>query len=160
MIEIYLGQGGFTKVKCSFNPPASDEEIKLFENNNKVVLPKDYKNFLKQCNGCRLFEDVNYGGESYLFSLKQIEEYPSESVPKGWLLVGYFYEDLIIIDTNKSNSGNMNYLFVNDCCLSFNYAEPLNSNFEIWFDRVIISQGEKFWTWKLYNAENYYKLCR
>ena len=77
IIEIYCGGGVFSKVNCSFNAPASDEEIGVFENSHGTILPNDYKNFLKQCNGCRLFEDLEYGGESYLFSLKEIEEYPN-----------------------------------------------------------------------------------
>lgn len=107
-------------------------------------------------------EVVLFSLVSYLFSLKEIEEYPNEyiDIPKGWFVIGYFYEDLIIIDTNRNSSGNTNYLLVNDCCCPFDNAKPLNSNFEIWFDRVIISQGYKFWTWQRYNANNYYKLCR
>lgn len=162
IIDIYCGEGVYLKTKCLFNEPASDEKIALFEKKQDVIIPDDYRNFLKQCNGCTLFDDIKYGGESYLLSLKEIEEYHNIYVdmPKGWIIVGYFYEDLIIIDTNKYSKGNLNYLLVNDCCSSYEYAKPLNSNFEIWFDRVIINQGSKFWTWKIYNADNYYKLCR
>jgi hypothetical protein len=61
-----------------------------------------------------------------------------------------------MVDANRYSAGIMNYLLVKDCCIPFEYAKPLNSNFGIWFDRVIINQGQKFWTWELYNAENYY----
>ena len=69
------GEEGFTyNATCTFNPPATDEQIAYVEKQTGYKLPDDYKTFLKITNGCRLFDDVQYGGEAYLYSLQQLVE--------------------------------------------------------------------------------------
>ena len=37
-----------------FNPPATDEEIKMWENRNNITLPESYKDWLSFSNGSRI----------------------------------------------------------------------------------------------------------
>jgi hypothetical protein len=68
-IEVQPGDGDLSRVTCTFNPPATVDELNDFVRKTKFVLPEDYINFLKICNGCILFDDIGYGGESELYSL-------------------------------------------------------------------------------------------
>lgn len=36
--------------------------------------------------------------------------------------------------------------------------EKLNLNFELWLELIILAQGNIFWDWKYYTAENSYRL--
>ncbi|WP_088070058.1 SMI1/KNR4 family protein [Gottfriedia luciferensis] len=61
----FQGEEGYlSRVECTFNSPASDEELKSFEKETGFILPNDYKEFLKISNGCRLFDDVEYAEKS------------------------------------------------------------------------------------------------
>ncbi|MDQ7862276.1 SMI1/KNR4 family protein [Peribacillus frigoritolerans] len=45
---IEVNEDGFTyKATCTFNSPASDEQIHSFEKKTGLLLPEDYKEFLK-----------------------------------------------------------------------------------------------------------------
>lgn len=154
------GEGGYlAKVNCTFNPPASDEKIRDFERKTGLVLPNDYKEFLKISNGCRLFDDIEHGGEIELYSLDQIidlnEHYDEFD---GCFDIAYIYQDNIVIKSKHYNEGEKNYLFWKGHIDQFEEATPLDMNFELWLDRFIISSGSKFWWWSIYTADNYYEL--
>lgn len=68
ILQIQDEQGYLYKAKCTFSPPASDEEINNFEKQTGLIIPSDYKAFLKITNGCRLFDDINSGGEIEFYS--------------------------------------------------------------------------------------------
>lgn len=160
-INVYSGKGNILKKTCKFKEPASEEKIELLEKSVGLSLPPDYKNFLRQCNGCSIFEDIDYDGEIYLYGLKEIEDAKkkfSNYVPKDWLIIGEAYEDLIIMDLERYKDNDNNYLLINDCYSSYKYAEKLNCNFEIWLDRIVATGGQKFWTWRYNDANHYYKL--
>ena len=154
------GEGGYlAKVECTFNPPASDEEIKNFERQTGLILPNDYKEFLKISNGCRLFDDIESGGEIELYSLDQIidlNEHYDEF--EGCFAIAYIYQDNIVINSKHYSDAKKNYLFWKGHIDQFEEAIPLEMNFELWLDRFIISSGAKFWSWSIYTAENYYEL--
>ncbi|GFM13721.1 SMI1 / KNR4 family protein [Bacillus sp. FW1] len=58
-----------------------------------------------------------------------------------------------MIDKDKLDEGDPNYLYI----LEIGEYTPLNLNFEIFLDRYIQSNGEAFWVWQYYTAENYYR---
>lgn len=67
------------EVKCTFEEPASPEEIIQAEKDLKMKFPEDYKEFLLLHNGATLFssigeDGVENGGELWLFSIKEIKE--------------------------------------------------------------------------------------
>jgi hypothetical protein len=149
--------GSFSTGKCVFNQPIQYEEIIRFQTKLKYELPIDYINFLMINNGCTLFEDSNFGGEILFYRLEEIESNTYEDNAEGFLKIGTIYQENIIINLKLYKKGEPNYLMVKDQHDHFLEAIKLESNFEIWFDRFIICQGEKFWNWKYLTAENYYK---
>ncbi|WP_046174110.1 SMI1/KNR4 family protein [Domibacillus indicus] len=159
VIQIQSEQGHIYKAVCTFNDPASDGEITEFEQKTGLLLPRDYKAFLKITNGCRLFDDSEYGGEIELYSLAQILEWNGDyGEGEGCFDIAYIYQDNIVIDSKQYAENQKNYLLWKSHIDPFSEAEPLGMNFELWLDRFIMSQGAKFWWWPIYTAENYYKL--
>lgn len=156
VLILQLEEGFITEATCTFYEPVSDAELEAFSDRIGYQLPDDYAAFLKIANGCRLFDDPNYGGENYLYSLEEILQFTYEEPSEGYLKIGYFYQDNIFIDLNLFNHGQKNYLFVKGHISQFSEGRPLHMNFELWFDRFVISQGTKFWNYSIYTAENYY----
>ncbi|MEM1504800.1 SMI1/KNR4 family protein [Domibacillus sp. 8LH] len=158
VIDVQSERGHVYKAKCTFNHPASDEEIANFENKTGLILPPDYKAFLRITNGCQLFDDVEHGGEIELYSLEQIlelNEYYDEL--DGCYDIAYIHQDNIVINSKLYSENQKNYLLWKDHTEQFTEAQPLQMNFELWMDRFIMSQGEKFWWWSIHTAENYYR---
>lgn len=59
-------EGEVGNVSCSFNAPIQTTEIEMFERENNIKLPEDYKAFLTLHNGARIYElieedDINIG---------------------------------------------------------------------------------------------------
>lgn len=55
-------ENGFTgEMGFEWREPASDLEIKKFEIQHNIILPADFKKFLKISNGAILFKDIQYG---------------------------------------------------------------------------------------------------
>lgn len=152
-------EGEVYNVSCPFNPPIKTTEIEMFERENNIKLPEDYKAFLKLHNGARIYEliaedDINIGGGLHLFSLDEVKEAQELELMEGLgLPIGHLLGDCyLILDTEKLKSGDPNYLNI----MEFTDLSSPNLNFEIFLDRYIISQGEAFWSWPIYTAENYY----
>jgi len=158
VIQIQNEEGHLSMVKCTFNPPASEDDIKHFEKQTGLILPNDYKEFLKISNGCRLFDSVEYGGEIELYSLEQIIEFNENyDEYEGCYDIAYIYQDNIVINSKLISEKKKNYLFWKGHIEQFDDAIPLEMNFELWFDRFIISSGAKFWSWSIFTADNYYE---
>ena len=143
--EILTPAGRMTAIH-KFKPGASEEKIRDLSNFFSTPLPPDYIKFLRFCNGASLFEHPEYGGENFLYSAQDVIYYNEASDRK--IIVANILDDQIIIDLDRWQSGNMEYLLLGE---SFDPAEAAGrfySNFEIWLERFVISQGTKFWYWK------------
>ncbi|KAA6446954.1 SMI1/KNR4 family protein [Bacillus swezeyi] len=160
-ITLLSREGDVREAVCNFNNPASEEEIGEFEERTAIELPSDYKEFIKIHNGADIFDllyaGCNIGGGLHLFSLNEVEEslkkltyLKKEHVPIAHLLEG----SLLLVDQKILKANNRNYLVL----FSGLEYKPLNSNFELFIDRFVLSQGENFWEWPIYTAENYYRL--
>ena len=70
---------------CIFNRPASHEEVKLWEQENEVNLPDDFKDMLKSSNGVTID-----GRLVKIFPLKQIKTYEnfSKEIPDDFIVIG------------------------------------------------------------------------
>lgn len=156
VLILQLEEDYITETTCTFNEPISKEELSSFEKPLGYKLPYDYKKFLRITNGCRLFDHPEYGGENYLYALQDTKKITYEEPNEGFLKIGNFYEEDIYIDLKLFNSGEKNYLFVKYNIDQFHEGRALNMNFELWFDRFVISQGTKFWNYRISTAENYY----
>lgn len=154
-------EGEVGSVSCSFNAPIQTTEIEMFERENNIKLPEDYKAFLTLHNGARIYEliddedDINIGGGLHLFSLDEVKEAQELELMEGLgIPIGHLLGDCyLILDTEKLKIGDPNYLNI----LEFTELASPNLNFEIFLDRYIISQGVVFWDWPIYTAENYYE---
>ncbi|MDM5283702.1 SMI1/KNR4 family protein [Peribacillus castrilensis] len=159
-MKIISYEGEVREITCSFNSEAVTAEIEKFENENSIKLPEDYKEFLTLHNGARIYESIEEDGEKLgdgleIFSLDEIKQYQEiEYLSEHGIPIAHLLNDCyLILDTEKLKSGDPNYLNI----LEFTELSSLNLNFEIFLDRYIISQGEAFWSWPIYTAENYYR---
>jgi hypothetical protein len=157
-MEIISYEGEVREVTCSFNTEAITAEIEKFENENSK-LPEDYKAFLTLHNGARIYESIGEDGGKLgdgleIFSLNEIKEHQEiEYLSEHGIPIAHLLNDCyLILDTEKLKVGDPNYLNI----MEFTDLSSLNLNFEIFLDRYIISQGEAFWSWPIYTAENYY----
>lgn len=153
-------EGEVYTVSCSFNAPIKTTEVEMFESEHDIKLPEDYKAFLTLHNGARIYESIDEDGDKLgdgleIFSLDEIKEHQEiEYLSEHGIPIAHLLEDCyLILDTDKLKGGDPNYLNI----MEFTDLSSLNLNFEIFLDRYIISQGEVFWSWPIYTAENYYR---
>lgn len=115
IIQVQTNEGHLYNANCTFNPPASNIDITNFEKSTWLILPVDYKEFLKITNGCRLFDDIKYGGEIELYSLEKIKiiEYAHKGYDEyeGCYDIAYIYQDNIVINSKLVSKDKRNYLF-------------------------------------------------
>ncbi|WP_057914163.1 SMI1/KNR4 family protein [Peribacillus muralis] len=136
--------GFIYQATCTFNSPASDEDIHSFEKKTGLLLPEDYKEFLKITNGCRLFERES-GGENDLYSLEDIINYTYEVPYEGCFKVACIYQDNIVINGEAVSKGDKDYIMVKGHIDDFEESKKLHMSFADWIERFISHQGEKFW---------------
>jgi hypothetical protein len=156
ILRLQLDKGYITDATCKFNDPANEVELTQYINELGYKLPEDYNEFLLITNGCRLFDHPKYGGESYLYSWQDINNFTYEEPNEGYLKIGYIYQDNLVIDLKAYNEGDNDYLLIKGHIDQFNESQKLNMNFEMWFDRFVISQGTKFWEWPRQFSKQYY----
>ncbi|MBD1381695.1 SMI1/KNR4 family protein [Metabacillus arenae] len=158
-MEVIAEQGNIHTVNCSFNSPICNETLLAFQQESNWTLPDDYKEFLTHHNGARIFEmllgKVNIGGGLRIYSMQEIQKtYENLQLTSTYYPIGYVLESYLLINNKDIEQKNLNYLFI---ASTFPEIKPLNLNFELFFDRFIISQGANFWDWPNYTAKNYYK---
>ncbi|KAB2399843.1 MULTISPECIES: SMI1/KNR4 family protein [Bacillus cereus group] len=154
-------QGNTSVVTCSFNLPVEQKDIEVFENNTGWTIPLDYKTFLQQHNGARIFEmllegNINIGGGIRVFSLDEIKiTHSNLQLPKNIYPIAHLHEVYLLVDNERVINGNLNYLILTDDALGLHY---LQYNFEVFLDRFVVSQGSNFWRWNISAMETYYNI--
>ncbi|MCZ1180102.1 SMI1/KNR4 family protein [Alkalihalobacillus clausii] len=142
---------------CSFYEPVPASDLSQFEKDQGIKLPSDFKEFLSLHNGARIYESMVFGepvgGGLELFTLDQIKEaqkyLDTKDIPIAFLLE----ECHLIINKKKVKERNPNYLYILE---DVGEPRPLNSSFEMFLERYILSQGSVFWNWNR-SAEMYYR---
>lgn len=149
--------GYYAKVGFHWNKPATIEEINAYEEQNGIRLPMEYKDFLLISNGAVLFKDINYGQWGcnilpYQDTINVTNQLRIDGfeIKKQWLVfstwlgdMDHLFFDLENINTNK---------YIIDVELdSIEEWEYINGSFETWLDRLIVSQGCKYWKWNWWN---------
>ena len=153
-------EGVNIEVVCTFEEPASPEEIIQAEKDFKMKFPDDYKEFLLQHNGASLFSGIEYGeeigGELWLFSIEEIKEAIEDyKIEKGkFLPIGAVLDQSLAISSEPLKKGSLNYLGIAEIV---DHYEPINLNFELFLSRFITTLGENFWEWDSWTADNYYE---
>ncbi|MFD0048717.1 SMI1/KNR4 family protein [Actinomycetes bacterium NPDC127524] len=154
------GENG--QVVCSFNEPAAMEQIREFEKDTNWILPKDFIEFLLLHNGCTIFDSLdegeNIGGGLIIHSLEDIKStYEDLQTDEAFIPIGSVLDQYLAISIKRLNEQNPNYLLISEIAGEESF-DPIELNFELFLDRYIVSQGDTFWSWPIYTAENYYDL--
>ncbi len=113
-------------------------------------MPNDYKEFLFSHNGMEMFNGVELLSTEGIIEFNEVQDFPKE-----YVLIGYHYAGRYVVDTNKSNKG-LGYMMYLDSIDDIEDAVYLDSNFEIWFDMLVASNGTKYWEVKP-EIQGYYK---
>lgn len=156
MIEIqkrvplaYLGEGGFDPFIIAFQTPATEAAITSFEKKTGCKIPEDYKKFLLFTNGV-----IFYGaGDFRLFDIDEVLEVTMMmEYKKGIYIIGYFLEDYIVVNSDEISTGK--YLYFGPAIFATDF-KPFEHNFEVFLDRLLMSQIQKYWDWFPRNQELY-----
>ena len=147
----FIGEMGF-----EWNDPANDYDITKFEQKNNIILPKEFKEFLRTSNGAVLFKDLKYGqwgcrilGLDDLIAISnEVTTWGLELKPE-WLVFATWYGDcdILIFDLHKCNLDDKNYII--DGSQGDREKDWINirGGFSKWIDRLIVAQGAKYWRW-------------
>ncbi|MGG3509698.1 SMI1/KNR4 family protein [Paenibacillus lautus] len=132
------------EIVLHFNKQATEEELATLSEKIGRGIPKDYEEFLRITNGCRLF-----GEENDLYSVDTVIEQKiitDSTYEKPELLnVACILQDYIFVDLKKVASGSSEYMHVIDMYSPLEYMRSLNCDFKTWLDRLIESKGNKYW---------------
>jgi hypothetical protein len=156
-LVIQKTKGFVIKVKCLFNDPASTEDITSFDNETRWKIPGDLYNFLLIHNGGLIFES-EYDGGLHQYSLDEMKSNYLPHMPEFCYPIGYYEGEYLFVDSRKCLNNELEYLFWDDSASPVDKWVNLESNFELWFDRFIVSQGSHFWEWRGYHNKKYYNL--
>ncbi|MNC40441.1 hypothetical protein D3C76_268380 [compost metagenome] len=155
--QIQRNFGYHLNCSFSFSKPALLKEIEDFEAETNLKLPEDYMFLLSLHNGMELYKDVEESAPHWhIFGVDEIldalERYPT---PEHMYIIAKFDQTLICVDSNYVKHGRKDYLFDQSIYTSSrDNGEPLNLNFELWLDRLLVSQGDHFWLWNSITPEN------
>lgn len=142
-IGIQATQGYCYTGKCTFNKPATNEEIDKFILDTGWSIPDEYRKFLLIHNGANFFS-FEYGGASYLYGIDEIISNASLSISKNLYIIG-LHSDLgdIVIDSKRVKEGRKDYML-----LSSDEIIDFKCDFKTWLDRMIITYGINYWEWR------------
>lgn len=149
------------RCRCEFYKPATLNEIDEFQQNSGFILPSDLQDFFIIHNGARLFinPEVFDDPSWYIFSLEEIENALDDySLPNNQYPIAKYDDLLICINNDSPKANKKNYLYARSIYTpSDDEGEQLQLSFEIFLDRLIVSQGEIFWDWPKITSEIFYR---
>lgn len=152
---------GYTiRCRCEFYKPATLIEIDEFQQNTGFIIPNDLQKFFLIHNGAKLFinPEVFDDPSWYIFSLEEIvsalKDYP---LPNNQYPIAKYDDVLICINSESLEASKRNYLYVRSIFTPSNHdGEQLQLSFEIFLDRLLVSQGDHFWDWPKITSEIFY----
>ncbi|WEZ07197.1 SMI1/KNR4 family protein [Priestia flexa] len=142
VIEVYKGNGEVNFTTCTFYEGLVEEIIHQFEQKHRCVMPKDYREFLRETNGCRLFESNLVENSVVLYRLEDMESQCSED----YITIGVVNQNEILLRREEASEHSV---IIKSKYEPVEQAVNLHMTFEQWFDRLIMSQGNLFWTWSV-----------
>jgi len=150
-LVVQTTQGGTYSAVFSFHSPASEEMIEELLNHIKVDLPEDYLNLLRLHNGLELFGSKKFGGAIAFFSIQEIlrnletfREIYSDYDEYGLCIpIGHFPDiGFITLNMSKHKVQHNQYILIMGII-----PQTVAGTFEMFFDRLIVSQGSCYWEW-------------
>ncbi|MFB0843107.1 SMI1/KNR4 family protein [Paenibacillus oleatilyticus] len=143
---------------CSLYKAAKPEELYSFVKETGFFLPTSYIDFLKMHDGAILFQDQSEYVDTpwYIFGLEEIMEYSEQNeLPPNLYAIAKYDQTVIFIDSSRVKEGREDYLFEGSILNLADEFKAIDLNFELWFERLIVSQGAFFWYWNNYSLKNY-----
>ena len=137
--KIYQGDGFFKDFACTFNDPATIEEIEAFEKDYNIIVPPDFREFLLISDGMNLLEDINIYGLGDIMLIIETGIYK-----EGVYAIAYYNGDNIVINSADVSTGKYLYTGEHDSVDEFKF---LDTNFETLLDRLISINGRIYWDW-------------
>jgi hypothetical protein len=140
----------------NWNIAATSQDIMTFENSNHIILPEEYKEFLKISNGALMFKDIKYGQWGCnILGLNDILNITNRKKEEGYRLKNYMIVfatwlgdcDVLVFDLNKYNTGEKHYIIDGDQGYQTSDWLYIRGDFGKWIDRLIVAQGAKYWRW-------------
>ncbi len=147
----FVSEAGFI-----WNKPATQKIIEDFMHINKITLPSSYIDFLKIANGATLFKDTQYGqwgckilGLEELITTNELIKSYGVEIQDSWLIFATWYGDgdILVFDLEKYANKESNYILDGDQGYSSDNWNYIHGGFDKWLDRLIVSQGAKYWRW-------------
>lgn len=146
---------------CEFYQPATMNKIDEFQENTGFYIPGDLRDFFMIHSGARLFVNSEvFDDPSWnIFSLEEIargiEDY---SIPSHQYPMAKYDDVLICIDSDSFKEQKREHLCVRSIYTPPDHdGEMLNLSFELFLDRLIVSQGDHFWDWPKITSEIFYR---
>lgn len=149
-------EGSVSEAGFDWNSPATDEDLEQFEKSTGIALPDDYKAFLKISNGATLFKDVEYGQwgcqilalDQLIVATQDLRNYGQDLTEASIVFATWLGDgDTLLFDLRKYQNEGKNYIIDGDAGYNFEEWEYIKGNFGKWIDRLIVSQGAKYWRW-------------
>ncbi|TVX85955.1 SMI1/KNR4 family protein [Paenibacillus agilis] len=133
---------------CVFQDSATSHDIsRLLE--KYPDMPKDYLEFLSVTNGLAPFTETDFFGGGDIYRINSVIEFNAPIKHPTRVSVAYISDDYIIIDLDDVRSGKSEYMYVLESISDYDDARSLYCDFQTWFDRYIMAQGNKYWTWRV-----------
>ncbi|MDR6550704.1 SMI1/KNR4 family protein [Paenibacillus qinlingensis] len=153
---VHRGSGHLQPCSFSFYKPTSEIHMMNFVKETGYYLPESYKDFLMINDGALLFKDISEkaNGAWHIFGLEDIIDFiDKKEVPENMYVIAKYHSILIYVNSSRVKEGREDYMFVGSTYVPD--AEDIVLNFELWFERLVVSQGSFFWDWNIVNALNF-----
>ncbi|SFS45228.1 SMI1/KNR4 family protein [Marininema halotolerans] len=158
-LKVQNGTGYLQEVTFEFKKPASEEEINKAQDTLGITLPSDLLEFYRISNGAYLFISDDGLDRITINSTQDIvdrlDDFPDWA--NDWIPIVSYYEHEFMMNRNAINNQKNNYLYARDLLGKVEDAMDLGRNFEIFLSRLITAQGDDYWKWPIYTAENFYR---
>lgn len=111
---------------------------------------------MKISNGATFFKDLDYGQWGFhILSLAELSEIQSKVTTWGYDLKPEWLPfvtclgdcDILLFDLNRYEQNNTNYILYGDQEERVENWAYIKGGFQKWIDRLIVSQGSKYWSW-------------
>jgi len=154
-------RGDLSLREFAFGKGIEESEIDRLEERLHVHLPSAYRAILGAYNGLTLFDDPD--GHQWGFHLFSVAEavdaqeqhkrfHTRDPWPDSYVVVAHSFGDLdaIVLDTARVTHDGLDCLVLDAAAGERISAwEVADNGISTWLDRLIVSQGSKYWLWRV-----------
>lgn len=117
-------------------------------------MPNTFREFLKISNGATLFKDIKYGqwgcnilSLDELISVTNTVRSWGYELRAEWLVFATWLGDCDVIAFDLSKTKDEDYVIDGEQGIPTKNWVTIKGGFSKWLDRLIVSQGAKYWRW-------------